>query len=110
MAAIIGMIISLILFFMGFIGSVFVRSFIFYGCGVAGGGVGGGVPFPLVLAGGKVLSRNSSRTPALAGSVAGHCRSAAFWMRVAIGKCGRWFMLVDGYGFWLMIGRQNGLK
>jgi len=41
----------------------------------AGGGVGGVLVLP---AGGKVLSRNWSRTPALAGLVAGHCRSAAF--------------------------------
>jgi hypothetical protein len=31
----------------------------------------------VLLPGGKVLSRNSSRTPVLAGSVSGHCRSAA---------------------------------
>jgi hypothetical protein len=42
----------------------------------AGGGGGGGVL--MLPAGGKVLSRNWSRTPALAGLVAGHCRSAAF--------------------------------
>jgi len=42
-------------------------------------GAGGGVDGVLVLpAGGKLLSRNWSRMPALAGLVAGHCRSAAF--------------------------------
>jgi hypothetical protein len=56
-----------------------------HGFGVAGG-VGGVAPLP--PAGGKVLSRNSSRTPALAGSVAGHSKPAAFWMVRRFQICG----------------------
>ena len=62
-------------------GCVF-SGFNFYGCGVAAGaGVGAGVGAWLPpWSGGKTPSRNSPRTPALAGSLAGHSRSAAFWM------------------------------
>jgi len=56
-----------------------MKSFaLIYDFGVAGGVGGGGVGLG-PLAGGKVFRRNSSRMPALAGSVAGHWRSAAFW-------------------------------
>jgi hypothetical protein len=51
----------------------FARRYFVVGAG--GGGVGGVLVLP---AGGKVLSRNWSRMPVLAGLVAGHCRSAAF--------------------------------
>jgi len=44
------------------------------GCGGVGG-VGG-----VWLSGGKVFNRNSSRSAALAGLMAGNSKSAAFWM------------------------------
>jgi len=46
--------------------------------GVVGGGAGGCESLPVWLSGEKVLSRNSSRTPALTGSNANLCKSARF--------------------------------